>query len=99
MAPRKHRRNRDTLRGPMPAPKVDRALVLRVAKLASLSLSEAEADSLAGELERIVAYVAQLEEPDTQTVPPTAHIRLDHAPWREDVLEPCLTRDEALAAA
>ena len=53
----------------MSAPTVDRALVLHVAKLASLSLSDAEADRLTHELASIVAYVEQLEELDTSDTP------------------------------
>jgi aspartyl-tRNA(Asn)/glutamyl-tRNA(Gln) amidotransferase subunit C len=83
----------------MPAPKVDRALVLHVAKLASLSLSDAEADRFAAELARIVGYVEQLESLDTKDVPPTAHVQLDRTSWRADELGPCLSHEEALAQA
>jgi aspartyl-tRNA(Asn)/glutamyl-tRNA(Gln) amidotransferase subunit C len=83
----------------MPAPKLDRALVLHVAKLASLSLSEAEADRFAGELARIVKYVEQLDGVDTTDVVPTAHVQLDRMPLREDALRPCLSHEDALAQA
>jgi aspartyl-tRNA(Asn)/glutamyl-tRNA(Gln) amidotransferase subunit C len=78
---------------------VDRKLVLHVAKLASLSLSDAEVDRFAGELARIVGYVEQLDAVDTRDVPPTAHVQLDRMPLRPDEARPCLPRDEALAAA
>jgi aspartyl-tRNA(Asn)/glutamyl-tRNA(Gln) amidotransferase subunit C len=83
----------------MAAPVIDRAMVQHVAKLASLSLSDAEADRFATELARIVGYVEQLETLDTRDVPPTAHVHLDRLPWRDDELEPCLAHDEALAQA
>jgi aspartyl-tRNA(Asn)/glutamyl-tRNA(Gln) amidotransferase subunit C len=83
----------------MPSGTVDRKLVLHVAKLASLSLSEAEVDRFAGELARIVGYVEQLEAVDTRDVPPTAHVQLDRMPLRADEERPCLPREEALAAA
>jgi aspartyl-tRNA(Asn)/glutamyl-tRNA(Gln) amidotransferase subunit C len=83
----------------MPAPKIDRAVVLHVAKLASLSLSEAEADRFAGELARVVAHVAELDAVDTSDVPPTAHVLVERLPLRADVLVPCLSRDQALAEA
>jgi aspartyl-tRNA(Asn)/glutamyl-tRNA(Gln) amidotransferase subunit C len=83
----------------MTAPKVDRALVLHVAKLSSLSLSNAEADRFAAELARIVEYVALLDQLDTREVPPTAHGRLDRAPWREDRPTPGLSHEDALAQA
>jgi aspartyl-tRNA(Asn)/glutamyl-tRNA(Gln) amidotransferase subunit C len=70
-----------------------------VAKLASLSLSDAEVDRFAGELARIVGYVEQLEQVDTHDVPPTAHVQLDRLPVRGDEVGACLTHADALAAA
>ena len=83
----------------MPAPMIDRAVVLHVAKLASLSLSEGEADRFAAELARVVAHVAELDSVDTSDVPPTAHVLVDRLPLRRDEVKPCLSRDEALAQA
>jgi aspartyl-tRNA(Asn)/glutamyl-tRNA(Gln) amidotransferase subunit C len=83
----------------MPGPTIDRALVLHVAKLASLSLTAAEADQFAAELARIVAHVEQLDELDTSDGVATAHIGVERTPWREDEPRPGLTRDEALAQA
>jgi aspartyl-tRNA(Asn)/glutamyl-tRNA(Gln) amidotransferase subunit C len=83
----------------MSVPNVDRALVLHVAKLASLSLTDVEADRFAAELARIVGYVEQLDGLDTRDTPPTSHVQLDRAPWRDDEPKPCLSHDEALAQA
>ncbi len=83
----------------MSAPKLDRVLVLHVAKLASLSLSEDEADRFAGELAHIVAHVEQLDAIDTRDVPPTAYVLIERLPLREDKVIPCLTHDEALSQA
>ena len=83
----------------MPAPKVDRALVLRVARLACLSLSDVEADRFASELAGIVGYVEQLELLDTSDVPATAHVQLERAPWRDDEPVPGLSHEDALAQA
>jgi aspartyl-tRNA(Asn)/glutamyl-tRNA(Gln) amidotransferase subunit C len=83
----------------MSVPKVDRALVLHVAKLGSLSLTEVEVDRFAAELARIVGYVEQLDELDTRDTEPTAHVQIDRTPWREDEPRPCLSHEEALAQA
>lgn len=80
--------------------RIDRARVLHVAKLAALSLSDAEADALAGDLAKIVAHVEELGALDTSDVPPTASV---HAPrgdgWRADEMREGLSHDDALAAA
>ncbi len=83
----------------MPAPKVDRQLVMRVANLASLSLSEQEIDRFASELARIVEHVEKLDELDTRDVAATAHVQLDRLPLREDRPLPGLSHDEALLQA
>jgi aspartyl-tRNA(Asn)/glutamyl-tRNA(Gln) amidotransferase subunit C len=83
----------------MPAPKINREVVLHVAKLASLSLSEAEADRFAGELARVVAHVEQLDAVDTKDVPPTAHVQVERIPLRADEPRACLSHEEALAQA
>jgi aspartyl-tRNA(Asn)/glutamyl-tRNA(Gln) amidotransferase subunit C len=83
----------------MSGPTIDGARVRHVAKLASLSLSDDEAARFAGELAKIVDYVAQLDALDTTGVPPTAHVLLDRMPLRADEPRACLTHEEALAQA
>jgi aspartyl-tRNA(Asn)/glutamyl-tRNA(Gln) amidotransferase subunit C len=73
--------------------------VNRIADLARLSVSDAEADRLAGELEAILAYAEQLAGLDTQGVPPTAHPVELATPLRADVPEPPLDPERALANA
>jgi aspartyl-tRNA(Asn)/glutamyl-tRNA(Gln) amidotransferase subunit C len=73
--------------------------VHHVASLASLSLSAAEAARFEGELRKIVAYVAQLDEVDTRDVSPTAHVQLDRLPVRDDEVKPGLSHEDALAQA
>ena len=83
----------------MTRPKIDGDLVLHVAKLASLSLSDDEVSRFAAELGRIVAHVEQLDVLDTRDVPATAHLQIERGAWREDEVQPGLSRDEALSQA
>jgi aspartyl-tRNA(Asn)/glutamyl-tRNA(Gln) amidotransferase subunit C len=78
---------------------IDRARVQHIAKLASLSLSDVEADKFAGELAAIVGSVEQLDQLDTSQVLPTAHVQIERTPWRADEPRPGLAHDEALAQA
>jgi aspartyl-tRNA(Asn)/glutamyl-tRNA(Gln) amidotransferase subunit C len=73
--------------------------VRRVAKLAALSLDDAEAEALAGDLDRILAYFAELDALDTTDVPPTTDVHATRGAWRPDELVPGLDHAEALAAA
>jgi aspartyl-tRNA(Asn)/glutamyl-tRNA(Gln) amidotransferase subunit C len=76
-----------------------RADVERIAALARLSVSDAEAERLAGELEAILAYAEQLARVDTSEVEPTSHPIELPTPLREDVPEPALDPELALANA
>jgi aspartyl-tRNA(Asn)/glutamyl-tRNA(Gln) amidotransferase subunit C len=81
---------------------IDRRLIDHVAQLASLSLTEAEADKLTGEIAGILKYVGELSALDTSNVPPTAQVgpaRSAHEALRLDEVRPCLSHDEAMAQA
>lgn len=83
----------------MTSNKLDRAQILHVAELASLSLTDEETDAMAKELASIVAYVSELDAVDTENVPPTASVQLERAAWRRDAVEPSLSQEEALSQA
>jgi aspartyl-tRNA(Asn)/glutamyl-tRNA(Gln) amidotransferase subunit C len=86
-------------------PTMDLAQIRHVAELAELKLSPDEEQKMAAEVGRIVAYVAELDAIDTSDVPPTAHVGHDLSGarsgehWRADELVPCLSHEDALAAA
>jgi aspartyl-tRNA(Asn)/glutamyl-tRNA(Gln) amidotransferase subunit C len=48
--------------------------VRHIAKLARLQLQDGEVEKYTKELSSILAYVAQLQEVDTRSVEPTAHV-------------------------
>jgi aspartyl-tRNA(Asn)/glutamyl-tRNA(Gln) amidotransferase subunit C len=71
--------------------------VAKVAQLARLDLSEQEVLEITGQLDRILGYVAKLNEIDTTDVAPTTHALAIHNAFREDVARPSLPQPEALA--
>ncbi|MEW6289014.1 MAG: Asp-tRNA(Asn)/Glu-tRNA(Gln) amidotransferase subunit GatC [Thermodesulfobacteriota bacterium] len=71
--------------------------VAKVAQLARLDLSEQEVLEITGQLDRILGYVAKLNEIDTKDVAPTTHALAIHNAFREDVVRPSLPQQEALA--
>jgi aspartyl-tRNA(Asn)/glutamyl-tRNA(Gln) amidotransferase subunit C len=80
---------------------IDRKLIDHVAQLASLSLTEAEADKLTGEIAGILKYVGELSALDTSNVPPTAQVgpRPASSAVRPDEPRPGLSHEEAMAQA
>ena len=80
-------------------PSISRDEVAHLARLARLAVTDDELDLFAGQLDAILNAVAQVSEVSQQDVPPTSHaVPLTHV-FREDVVRPCLTQQQALAGA
>ena len=70
-----------------------------VAKLARLELGDAELEAMTRQLGRIVDYVAQLQQVDTEGAEPLAHALDVSKVFRPDEPAPSLPADQALANA
>lgn len=71
--------------------------VRKLAVLSALSMTEAEAEKLTGELQNILAFVEQLNEVDTTGVKPTYQVTGLENVWREDeIIDYKLDRDALL---
>jgi aspartyl-tRNA(Asn)/glutamyl-tRNA(Gln) amidotransferase subunit C len=78
---------------------ISRAEVAHLARLARLAVTEDELTTFAGQLDVILQAVARVGEVAAADIPPTSHsVPLTNV-YREDVEEPCLPRDDALAGA
>src|SRR6476469_7603460 len=73
--------------------------VAHLAVLARIDLTDAELDHLAPQLSVILESVASLQGVSSADVPPTSHALPLTNVFREDVLEPCLTPEQALSGA
>ena len=78
---------------------IDKAIVKHIARLARIEIDEAEMDHLAGELSNILTWVGQLDEVDTEDVPPMTSVVEVKLPRRADVVSDGASRDDALANA
>lgn len=79
--------------------KITSEQVAQVARLARLTLEEAELQQLTGQMDAILGYVDQLDQVDTTAIEPTAHaVPLENA-FREDAVREPLGVDRALANA
>jgi aspartyl-tRNA(Asn)/glutamyl-tRNA(Gln) amidotransferase subunit C len=73
--------------------------VEKVALLARLRLAPDELDALTEQLSKVVGYVEQLGELDTEGAAPMAHAVEVTNVFRDDVVQPSLPREQALASA
>ena len=73
--------------------------VAKVALLARLRYSDDELDTMTTQLGQVVEYIRQLDELDTDDVEPMAHVADIHNVLVDDVAQPSLDREDALANA
>ena len=78
---------------------ISRDEVAHLARLARLALTEDELDSYAGQLDAIIGHVSRIQAVDVAGVEPTGNPLTDVNVFRPDVVEPCLTQEEALDQA
>ena len=78
---------------------IDREQVQKIAYLARLHLSEAEADLMTTQLGNIVGFIDTLSELNTDGVEPLVHaIELQNV-FAEDIVRPSLDRKDVLSNA
>jgi len=78
---------------------ITRDEVAHLANLARIDLDDAELDHLAPQLSVILESVASISGVAGEDIPPTSHaIPLTNV-FREDVVTPCLTPEQALSGA
>ena len=78
---------------------LDREQVHKVANLARLEMTEAEAEQMATQMSSILEYFEQLSELDTDGVPPTTRAIDVSNVTRPDELRPYLNREAILKEA
>ena len=71
----------------------------QVARLAYLRFTEQEREELLDQMNAILGYMEKLAELDTSAIPPTSHVLDLKNVFREDVVEPSLSQEAALANA
>jgi aspartyl-tRNA(Asn)/glutamyl-tRNA(Gln) amidotransferase subunit C len=78
---------------------ISRDEVAHLARLSRLAVTDDELDTFAGQLDVILQAVARVGEVVAADIPPTSHsVPLTNV-FRDDVIEPCLPQEEALAGA
>ena len=72
--------------------------IKHLADLSNFSVSDAEIDSLSGDLNNIIKYISQLDDLDTDGIEPTYQVFEMENIWREDeILPQDANREELLA--
>jgi aspartyl-tRNA(Asn)/glutamyl-tRNA(Gln) amidotransferase subunit C len=78
---------------------IDQKTVAKIAHLARIKIPEAEQQQLAGELGKILDWIAQLDEVDVKNVEPLASVHDTYLRMREDVVNDGGKLEDILANA
>ena len=78
---------------------LDPSTVAHIAHLARIRVSAEEREKLAGELSRILTWIEQLNEVDTETVAPMTSAVEVALPWRRDEVTDGDCADKVMANA
>ncbi|HUJ65562.1 MAG TPA: Asp-tRNA(Asn)/Glu-tRNA(Gln) amidotransferase subunit GatC [Acidimicrobiales bacterium] len=81
------------------ASRISASDVAHVARLARLELTDDELARFTDQLGAVLEHARDVEALDTAGVPPTAHPLPLANVFRDDVVAPCLDREEVLAQA
>lgn len=79
--------------------KITKETVKYLSDLAMLNVSDAEADKISEEMEKMVAFVDKLSEIDTTGIEPTIFMTNQQNVFRDDQIQPSYDRDEMLKNA
>ncbi|AGZ45650.1 Asp-tRNA(Asn)/Glu-tRNA(Gln) amidotransferase subunit GatC [Actinoplanes friuliensis] len=78
---------------------ISREEVAHLARLSRLAVTEQELDRFAGQLDVILQSVARIGDVAAEDIPPTSHsVPLTNI-YRDDVVQPSLTQEQALSGA
>lgn len=76
---------------------IDKSTIEHVAKLARLEVEETEIAGVVEQMNKIVGYVEQLAEVNTDGVEPTAYVVSERDALRDDVVVESLSTETALS--
>jgi len=78
---------------------VDKATVERIATLSKLQFNEEEKVEIMGDMNRMLTFIEQLQEVDTEGVEPLIYVLQEEAVLRKDEVIETITQKEALQNA
>jgi aspartyl-tRNA(Asn)/glutamyl-tRNA(Gln) amidotransferase subunit C len=78
---------------------IDRETVDKIAHLARLELADNETQEMIGDMNRILDFMAKLEEVDTSGVEPLVYMANEVNVFRDDVVGQVITTEQALENA
>ncbi len=77
--------------------KIDIKTIEKLASLSKLKFTKEELDLISKDMSKMVDFINQLDEIDTEGVEPLIHLNEEFNNWREDEIREMLDQKEALS--
>ena len=77
--------------------KINKEVITKLSSLSKLKFNEQETELISEDLSKMVNFINQLKEIDTDNVEPLIHINEEINNWREDNLGEVLDQEKALS--
>ena len=77
--------------------KIDIKTIEKLTSLSKLSFTKEELDLISKDMSKMVNFINQLDEIDTEGVEPLIHLNEEFNKWREDEIREMLDQKEALS--
>lgn len=78
---------------------LDKDVIKKLTQLCRIDCSSEEQSAILLDLQRVLLYIDQLQEVDTEGIPPCSHVIEMSNVMREDIIEGLLDRDAFLSNA
>ena len=77
--------------------KVNKELIAKLSSLSKLKFNKEETELISEDLSKMVDFINQLNELETDGIEPLIHMNEEINNWREDKLDEVLSQEEALS--
>ena len=77
--------------------KVNKELIAKLSNLSKLKFNKEETELISEDLSKMVDFINQLNELETDGIEPLIHMNEEINNWREDKLDEVLSQEEALS--
>ena len=77
--------------------KINQNIISKLARLSKLKFNEDEMKLISNDLSKMLEFINQLQDLDTEGIDPLIHVNEEINNWREDQVQGMISQEEALS--
>ena len=77
--------------------KINQNVISKLARLSKLKFNEEEMKLISNDLSKMLEFINQLQDLDTEGIDPLIHVNEEINNWREDQVQGMISQEEALS--